>query len=85
MFENVIGKYTNKKISGIGVFIMFFQSYSGIITVLSIVYCMIMIDRMSNKINKVQEARIKFLEEIIDYSEENNIEKFYKEFISVVY
>lgn len=85
MFENVIGKYTNKRISGIGVFIMFFQSYAGIITVLSIVYCMIMIDRMSNKINKVQEARIKLLEEIIDYSEENNIDKFYKEFTSVVY
>ena len=83
--EDIVGIYTGKRISGIGSFIMFFQSYSGIITVLSVVYCMIMVDRMSSKINKVQEARVKALEEIIDYSEENNVDRFFNDFTSVVY
>ena len=85
VLEDIRGIYTSKRIRGIGAFIMFFQSYSGIITVLSVVYCMIMVDRMSNKINKVQEARVKLLEEIIDYSEENNVNKFFNDFTSAVY
>lgn len=85
VLEDIIGIYTSKRISGIGAFIMFFQSYAGIITVVSVLYCMIMIDRMSHRINKVQEARVKLLEELIDYSEETNIDKFFNEFTSVVY
>lgn len=75
-FDDIVGVYTNKRISGLGAFVMFFQSYSGIVTVVSIVYCMIMIDRMSNRINKVQAERVGMLEEAIDYSEEKNTDKF---------
>lgn len=76
VFEDIIGVYTGKRMKGIGAFVIFFQSYAGIITVISIVYCMLMIERISNKINKVQSQRAKILESVIDYSEETNTEKF---------
>ena len=44
---------------------MFFQSYAGIITVLSLVYCLLMIDRKSEKINKVQAKRVEHLLEAL--------------------
>lgn len=69
-FKDVIGKYTGNKLEGIGMFIMFLQSYAGIITILSLIYCMFMIDSITNKINRVQENRARILEEAIDYSDD---------------
>lgn len=69
-FADVIGKYTGKKLEGIGMFIMFLQSYAGIITIFSLLYCMFMIDSITNKINKVQENRANILAEAIDYKDE---------------
>ena len=43
-FEDIIGRYSNKKMGAIGVFVIFFQSYPGIITVVAVVYCLIMIN-----------------------------------------
>ena len=37
-FEDVIGRYTGKRIPVVGIFISFFQSYAGIVTVCSVVY-----------------------------------------------
>ncbi|MDY4052262.1 MAG: signal peptidase I [Bacilli bacterium] len=83
-YDDVIGQYKNTRITNIGVFIVFLQSYAGIITVVSIVYCMIMIDRLSEKINKVQSARAKQIEEVIDYSLEENAKKFSSNFKSTI-
>lgn len=69
-FTDVIGKYTGKKLEGIGMFIMFLQSYAGIITIFSLLYCMFMIDSITNKINKVQENRANILAEAIDYKDD---------------
>ncbi len=66
-FKDVIGRYTGKKIPTLGIFIMFFQSYSGIITILSVVYCLIMVDRISNKIENATENRIELLSKKVDY------------------
>lgn len=74
--DDVIGIYSNTRITNIGVFIVFLQSYAGMITVVSIIYCMIMIEKLSEKINKIQEKRAKLLEEVIDYSLETNTENF---------
>lgn len=74
--DDVIGIYTNTRITNIGVFIVFLQSYAGMITVVSIIYCMIMIEKLSEKINKVQEKRAKLIEKVIDYSLETNSKNF---------
>lgn len=54
---------------------MFLQSYAGIITIISLIYCLIMIDKISNKINMAQKRRIEQLEDAIDYIDELEIEK----------
>ncbi len=55
--SDVIGKYTGKNIRVLGIFILFFQSYSGIVTVLAIIYCMIMFDNRTAAINGARSAR----------------------------
>ena len=71
-FDDIIGRYTGYKISGIGMFVLFFQSYAGIITIVSLVYCLLMIDRMSEKINKVQQKRIEHLENALGIGNDEN-------------
>ena len=65
--DDVLGEYTGKRIPYIGVFLMFLQSYSGIITVAAVIYCLIMIESMGNKIYDVREDRLAFLQETIDF------------------
>lgn len=84
-FDDIIGKYTDFKLNGVGVFVMFLQSYAGIITVVSLVYCLIMIDRTAEKINLVQNKRIKQLEDVIDYSNESNIASLKAEYVEKIY
>lgn len=84
-FDDIIGKYTDFKLNGVGVFVMFLQSYAGIITVVSLVYCLIMIDRTAEKINLVQNKRIKQLEDVIDYSNESNIDSLKAEYVEKIY
>lgn len=84
VFPDVIGRYTGKKIGGIGMFVLFFQSYAGIITIVSLVYCLLMIDRMSEKINKVQLERIEYLEKalgLLDETEAKAMQAAYSETI----
>lgn len=84
-FDDVIGRYTGKKIPSIGIFIMFLQSYAGIITIISLIYCLIMIDKISNKINTAQKRRIEQLEEAIDYTDELEVEKIKAEYVETIY
>ena len=85
VYEDIIGRYTGKRIPGVGIFILFLQSYAGIITVLSLVYCLIMIDSMSNKINKVQAEREEKLQQAMDYSSEQALKDIKQEFKETIY
>lgn len=84
-YDDVIGRYTGKSIKGLGIFIVFLQSYPGIITVVSLVYCLLMIDRLTEKINRVQDKRIKQLEDVLDYSEELDTNGFKAEYVEKIY
>lgn len=75
-YEEVIGVYRGKRLKGIGIFIRFAQSYAGIITVLSLIYCMIMIDYYSKKMDKSQNERLLKLSEILGYIDSNLETKF---------
>ena len=65
-FSDVIGKYTNKRIPGIGVFVMFFQSYAGIVTIVSVVYCTIMISHFRKKLDDATDERQEMLATVFD-------------------
>ena len=68
--DDILGEYTGKRVPYVGVFLMFLQSYSGIITVAAIIYCLIMIESMGNKIYDAREDRLVFLQETIDFKTE---------------
>ena len=65
-FDDVIGVYSGKKINGIGAFVVFFQSTPGILTVVAMVYVLVMMDRMNNKMQNATDARVKHLALLID-------------------
>jgi hypothetical protein len=83
-FEDIIRVYSGKRIPGIGVFVMFFQSTPGILTVVAMVYVLVMMDRMNNKMQAAQESRIKHLSLLIDQvsiDEVKDMKAIYKETI----
>jgi len=68
--EDVLGEYTGTRIPYIGVFVMFLQSYSGILTVAAVIYCLFMIENVGNKIYLAREERLFFLQQSIDFKTE---------------
>ena len=67
-FKDIIGRYTSKRIPGIGVFVMFFQSYAGIVTIASVVYCTIMISHYHKKLDEASDERREMLIKVFDTS-----------------
>ena len=70
-YEDIIGHYNHKKVPLIGSFVIFLQSNSGIITILSIGYCVVMFDFYRNKLEKAILERTNLLIELIDYDVSN--------------
>ena len=68
--ENIVGKYTGAHIPFVGSFVLFMQSSIGMITIFSLLYCLIMMEFFSKKIDKAQNDRLAILSEVIDYSKE---------------
>lgn len=64
--EDVIGVYKDKRIPIIGIFILFFQSPSGLVTFIALVYCLLMLDRFSSKIHKAESERMDLIQTSID-------------------
>ena len=86
LFSDVLGKYTGQKIPYVGVFVMFLQSFSGILTVLAIIYCLIMIESVRNKIEAAREARLLLLQESIDFRAETSHDgELNSSFVETVY
>lgn len=85
VFDDVIGRVTSTRIKGLGMFIMFLQSYAGIITIVSLIYCLLMIDFYSTKIEKTQKNRVNKLEEAIDYSSETSADSLKAKYHETIY
>ena len=64
---------------------MFFQSYAGIITIVSLVYCLLMIDRISEKINKVQAKRVEHLLQALGLSSDETLDKVEAAYSETIY
>lgn len=84
-YDDIIGYYTGHKVPDLGIFIIFVQSNAGIITIVSIVYCLLMYDRLSNKYSKAVDERTKFLIDTLNFNPEvddkNSVVTQYKETI----
>ncbi len=67
-YSSIIGKYNGKRVKTVGIFIVFLQSNSGIITIISIVYCMLMFDHYKNKYDRAIEDRTNKLIDLLEYN-----------------
>ena len=67
--DDIIGYYTGKNVPAIGSFVIFLQSNSGIITIVSIGYCVFMFDYYRNKLEKTITNRTNLLIDLINYDE----------------
>ena len=70
--SRIVYHYTGNKISGIGVFILYAQSYFGIWSLFGIIGIIISSDVIYHKITKIQKERIKVIK---DKEEENHHEE----------
>lgn len=80
-FDDIIGVYSGRRIKGLGMFVMFFQSYAGIITVVSVVYTMIYISHFNRKLEDATFDRKVLLNDTFDVDALND--NSYLEFESV--
>lgn len=83
-FSDVIGVYRGKRVGTVGIIIMFLQSYSGIITVVALLYCLVMIDQVSKKIEKCESKRLNQLLSAIE-SDEFTAKSMRAEFKETIY
>ena len=83
--DDIQGKYIGKKVPLIGMFVLFMQSPIGMITMFALIYCLLMIDRFTNKIIKAQENRLAHLSEAIDYQTETELGTMSANFTETIY
>lgn len=84
-FENVLGKYTGQKVPIVGVLLMFLQSYSGIITICALVYCLVMVDKKTEKVRLAFSKRQKLLDSAICFDEIASVDDMQSHFSEVIY
>lgn len=65
-FDDVIGVYRGQRIPTVGIFVMFLQSYSGMVTVAALLYCLIMLRNYNTRATRVRDERVKMLKDAID-------------------
>lgn len=85
VLEDIQGKYTGIHIPFVGLFILFMQSYIGIITIVSLIYCLFMMDKYTTKILKAQNDRLKILSEVIDYKVETKPGGIEAKYVETIY
>lgn len=71
-YDKIVGKYTGNHIKLLGIFIIFLQSNSGIITVVSVLYCILMFDRYRVKYFKTVDERTKYLIDTLNFDIETS-------------
>ena len=84
-FDDIIGVYANKKINTLGIFILFFQSYSGMVTIGALVYCLIMMHSFNKRMQVAQEERLEKLRLAIGFDTISSAKEFKTEFSEKIY
>lgn len=83
--KDIIGRYTDTRIPVVGSFIMFFQSVGGIVTLLSLVYCLLMLDRSNAQVEEREKERLGYLCASIELDPMQKAGAFEAEFTETLY
>lgn len=80
-FNKVLGKYNGFKIPVVGMFVVFLQSISGMLTIASLIYCLFMFDHYKSKYNLALMSRSDMLIQLIEdeIKKEEGISSSFKE------
>ena len=84
-FDDVLGKYTDVRVPIVGVFIMFLQSYSGIVTIFALTYCLLMVDRKTEKLRVAFSERQEVLDSAIRFDEITSVDELKPHFTEIIY
>lgn len=60
-FSDIVGEYHGERVPYIGIFTLFLQSYSGMITIAAIAYCLWMFDHFYSRLKKTCQERVDIL------------------------
>ena len=82
-FENIIGRYTGRRVPIVGIFVLFLQSYSGMVTVVALLYCIYMFDKNYSKLKKNCDDRLNLLLDII--KDPLNVKEFKTTYVQYIY
>ncbi len=83
--DDIQGRYVNKRIPLIGMFVLFLQSSLGMVTIIALVYCLLMVDRYTNKVWNEEEARLDKLRKAIDFENENEKLNLKAQYVETIY
>lgn len=84
-FENFIGRYQGSYVKGIGIFILFMQSNSGITTVLAVFYNLGLFFTLHEKLKKLADDRNELLAKAIDYDLDYKLDNVDQDFVQYIY
>ena len=84
-YEDVIGRYTGKRLPAVGSLVMFLQSIGGIMTLLALVYCILMLERYNSKMRTEEEARLEQLCSAIELDLEHDDHAMRADFVETLY
>lgn len=83
--DDIHGKYVNRRIPLIGMFVLFLQSSLGMVTLVALLYCLLMVDRLTTKITDVEEERLEKLRKAIDFDNEKESIKLNAKYVETIY
>lgn len=84
-YDEIIGKYTNVYIPFLGAFVLFLQSYAGIVTVVALIFCLIMFDKNVGNISDAQDKRTNYLVDTLGISDIHEDSEITVDFVEKIY
>lgn len=82
-FKDIVGRYTGQRVPILGMFVLFLQSYSGIVTIIAVVYCLWMFDKYYSRLKKDCYDRINTLLAVI--KDPLDINEFKTSYVQYIY
>lgn len=84
-YDDIVGKYTGVYIPYLGAFVLFLQSYAGIVTVAALIFCLIMFDKNVGNISDAQEKRTEYLVKALDIKDIHEDSEITVDFVEKIY
>lgn len=84
-YDKIVGKYTNVYVPFLGAFVLFLQSYAGIVTVVALIFCLIMFDKNTGNISDAQDKRTKYLVDTLEISDMHEDSEITVDFVEKIY